>query len=290
MAAQVKNPKIRNQPIMGQLMSDTNSQPKEPPVLEQRVGRVVTLTLNRPDRLNAISPEMLGLLRDRIQHCDADPDVGVIILTGAGKGFCSGGDINAMSQNAAMGYEDHLEYLQFAHQVPLAIRKCGKIVIGMINGPAIGAGLSLASVCDIRIAARRARFGTAFASVGLPGDLGITYSLIHTVGPSMARELLLSAEIFDANRALSIGLVNYVVDDGDLSTETSKIAEQYAEGPAAAFRLIKRNLLEAESSTFSQLLQVEAENQATALTTSDHMKAVESFITRRKKSASLVAE
>lgn len=265
-------------------MSDINSQPKEPAVLERRAGRVVTLTLNRPDRLNAISAEMLELLRDKIQSCDADLDVGVIILTGAGKGFCSGGDINAMSQNAAMGHEDHLAYLKFAHQVPLAIRKCGKVVIGMINGPAIGAGLSLASVCDIRIAARSARFGTAFASVGLAGDLGITYSLINTVGPSMARELLLSAEIFDAKQALSMGLVNHVVDDVDLSVETSKIANRYAEGPAAAFQLIKRNLLEAEASTFAQLLQVEAENQATALTTSDHMKAVESFLARRKKS------
>jgi 2-(1,2-epoxy-1,2-dihydrophenyl)acetyl-CoA isomerase len=162
------------------------------------------------------------------------------------------------------------------------MRSSSKVFISAINGPATGAGLGIASVCDIRIAARSARFGAAFANVGLSGDWGVSWSLVHTVGPSMARQLLLSAELIGADRALEIGLVNHVVDDAALMDEAKRIATRYAEGPSLSFKFIKQNLLHAESASFADSLAFEAETQADAMMTEDHKEAVASFLGKRK--------
>jgi 2-(1,2-epoxy-1,2-dihydrophenyl)acetyl-CoA isomerase len=251
-------------------------------VIESRSGRIVTLTLNRPDRLNAISPEMIGLLYESISRLDRDPEVGVIVLTGAGRAFCAGGDVKAMAERGVPDRNERLEHLRRAHKIPLAIRQCSKVVVAMINGPATGAGLGIAAICDLRIAARSARFGAAFAKIGVASDFGLSYSLTKTVGPSLARQLLLSAEIFPAERALQIGLVTHVVDDEALPEETRKIAALYAEGPSIAYKLLKENLLAAETVAFPDLLELEAQNQATALLTDDHQEAVAAFLEKRK--------
>jgi 2-(1,2-epoxy-1,2-dihydrophenyl)acetyl-CoA isomerase len=162
------------------------------------------------------------------------------------------------------------------------MRSSSKVFISAINGPATGAGLGIASVCDLRIAGRSARFGAAFANVGLAGDWGVSWCLTRTVGPSMARQLLLSAELIDAARALEIGLVNYVVDDTALMDEARRIATRYAEGPGVSFSLIKQNLLHAEAATFADSLDVEAENQVAAMMTEDHKEAVSAFLGKRK--------
>lgn len=252
------------------------------PLLEARDGRILTLTMNRPERLNALSAEMSDMLYDAVVRIEKDPDVGAVIITGAGRGFCAGGDVKNMAERKNPNREERLDHLKRSHRVPLAIRSSAKVYISAINGPATGAGLGIASVCDLRIAGRSARFGAAFANVGLAGDWGVSWCLTRTVGPSLARQLLLSAELIDAARALQIGLVNDVVDDAALMGEAKRIATRYAEGPGVSFKLIKQNLLHAEAATFADSLDVEAENQVTAMLTEDHKEAVAAFLGKRK--------
>ena len=254
----------------------------EKPLLESRDGRIVTLTLNRPERLNALSGEMSDLLYQAILRTDKDPEVGAVIITGAGRGFCAGGDVKNMAERKNPNREERLAHLKQSHKVPLAMRASSKVIITAINGPATGAGLGIATVGDIRIAGRSARFGAAFANVGLAGDWGVSWLLTRTVGPSMARQLLLSAELIDANRAFQLGLVNHLVDDTALMDEAKKIATRYAEGPGMSFKLIKQNLLHAEGATFADSLDIEAENQVAAMMTEDHKEAVAAFLGKRK--------
>jgi 2-(1,2-epoxy-1,2-dihydrophenyl)acetyl-CoA isomerase len=254
------------------------------PLLEGRQGRILTLTMNRPERLNALSAEMSDMLYEAVIRADQDTDIGAVIITGAGRGFCAGGDVKNMAERKNPNRAERLEHLKRSHRVPLAIRSSSKVFISAINGPATGAGLGIASVCDLRIAGRSARFGAAFANVGLAGDWGVTWCLTRTVGPSLARQLLLTAELIDADRALEIGLVNYVVDDAALLDEARRVATRYAEGPGVSFRLIKQNLLHAEAATFADSLDIEAENQVTAMLTEDHKEAVAAFLGKRKGS------
>lgn len=253
-----------------------------PPLLESKSDRILTLTMNRPERLNALSGEMSELMFDAITRAETDADVGAVIITGAGRGFCAGGDVKNMAERKNPNREERLASLKSGHRVPLAIRSSAKVYISAINGPATGAGLGIASVCDFRIAARSARFGAAFANVGLAGDWSVSYCLTKTVGPSMARQMILSAELIDAARAMQIGLVTHLVDDAALMDEARRIATRYAEGPGMSFSLIKRNLLHAESANFSDSLDFEAENQVTAMLTEDHKEAVAAFLGKRK--------
>lgn len=262
--------------------ASTSASTAASPLLESRDGRIVTLTMNRPERLNALSTEMSEMLYEAVLRTDKDPDVGAVIITGAGRGFCAGGDVKNMAERKNPNREERLAHMKQSHKVPLAMRSSSKVWISAINGPATGAGLGIASVCDLRIAGRSARFGAAFANVGLAGDWGVSWCLTRTVGPSMARQMLLSAELIDAARALEIGLVNYVVDDTALMAEAKRIATRYAEGPGVSFKLIKQNLLHAEAATFADSLDVEGENQVTAMLTEDHKEAVAAFLGKRK--------
>ena len=260
----------------------TSTDTSATPLLESRDGRIVTLTMNRPDRLNALSGEMSDMLYEAILRTDKDPDVGCVIITGAGRGFCAGGDVKNMAERKNPNRAERLAYLKQSHKVPLAMRNSSKVIITAINGPATGAGLGIATVGDIRIAGRSARFGAAFANVGLAGDWGVSWLLTRTIGPSLARQLLLSAELIDADRALQIGLVNHLVDDAALLDEAKRIATRYAEGPGLSFKLIKQNLLHAEGATFADFLDVEAENQVAAMMSEDHKEAVAAFLGKRK--------
>ena len=141
-------------------------------LLETTENGIAWLTLNRPDRLNAFSPEMLRGLGETLQRLSGDPEVGAVIITGAGRGFCAGGDVRTMPRRAAQGFEERVEGLRRMHQLPMLLRTMPKVAIAMVNGPAVGAGLGLAMACDLRVAAGSARFGTGFAGVGYSGDFG----------------------------------------------------------------------------------------------------------------------
>src|SRR5215471_4590057 len=207
-------------------------------LLETKEDGIAWLTLNRPDRLNAFSPAMLLGLGEALQRLGGDASVGAIVVTGAGRGFCAGGDVKTMASRASQSFEERVEGLRRLHQLPLLLRTIPKIVIAMVNGPAVGAGLGLAMACDLRIAGRSARFGTGFAGVGYSGDFGGSWTLTRLVGTAKARELYFLGDIIDSTTAASLGLVNRVVEDEALQDETRALARRIAAGPRVGWRNI----------------------------------------------------
>src|SRR5262249_35101043 len=209
--------------------------PSMPDLLESAENGIVTLTLNRPERLNALSPDMTAGLTEALERLSTDRDCGAIVITGAGRGWCVGGDVKTMeARGRDQTFEDRAEGLRRAHQLPLLIRTMAKVVIASINGPVAGAGLGLALACDLRIAGKSARFGTAFARIGYSGDYGGSWSLTRLVGTAKARELYYTAEIIDAEEAGRLGIVNKVVADDELPAETAALARRIAGRPPIA--------------------------------------------------------
>jgi 2-(1,2-epoxy-1,2-dihydrophenyl)acetyl-CoA isomerase len=251
-------------------------------LLEMAEDGIAWLTLNRPDRLNAFSPAMLAGLAEALARLGADAAIGAIIVTGAGRGFCAGGDVKTMGDRAAQGFEERVEDLRRMHRLPMLLRTIPKIVVAMVNGPAAGAGLGLAMACDLRIAGRSARFGTGFAGVGYSGDFGGSWSLTRLVGTAKTRELYFLGDIIDAAEAASLGLVNRVVDDDALQRETTALARRIADGPRVAYGYMKRNLFAAETQSFEAVLEMEAVHQARTAMTEDHLEAATAFVEKRR--------
>jgi len=212
-------------------------------------GGIAVLTLNRPERLNALTRDMLSGLRTHLAALAEDPAIGCVVLTGAGRAFCSGGDVRVQAANAGksdQSPEQRADQLRASMEASRLLHDMPKPTIAMVNGVAAGAGMSLALACDMRIACESARMTTAFAKVGLSGDYGGTYFLTQLVGPSKARELYLTADVLDAAQLLALGMVNRVVPDASLTAETMALASRFASGPRVAYRYIKRNLKVAE--------------------------------------------
>jgi 2-(1,2-epoxy-1,2-dihydrophenyl)acetyl-CoA isomerase len=251
-------------------------------LLETREDGIAWLTLNRPDRLNAFSPAMLQALSEAMQRVGSDAEIGTIVITGAGRGFCAGGDVRTMENRASQGFEERVEGLRRMHQLPMLLRTIPKIVIAMVNGPAVGAGLGLAMACDLRIAGRSARFGTGFAGVGYSGDFGGSWSLTRLVGTAKARELYFLGDIIDAAAAAALGLVNRAVDDEALQRETTALARRIADGPRVAYGYMKRNLFAAETEPLAAVLEMEAVHQARTAITEDHLEASRAFVEKRR--------
>jgi 2-(1,2-epoxy-1,2-dihydrophenyl)acetyl-CoA isomerase len=252
-------------------------------LLEAIEDGVAWLTLNRPERLNALSTEMTGALTDALNRFATDREVGCVVIGGAGRGWCSGGDVKSMeARGRDQTVEDRVEGLRRSHQLPLLMRNCPKPIVGMINGPVAGAGLGLALACDIRVAGKSARFGTAFVRIGYSGDYGGTWSLTRLVGTAKARELYLLGDVIDAEEAYRLGVVNRLVDDDKLRDETMNLARRLADGPRVALGYIKKNLFAAETEPFQTVLDLEAEHQARCAFTEDHKEAVAAFNEKRR--------
>jgi 2-(1,2-epoxy-1,2-dihydrophenyl)acetyl-CoA isomerase len=253
-------------------------------LLERVKDGVAVLTLNRPDRLNAMSPPMMAALLEALPRLAEDPEVGVVVITGAGRGFCAGGDVKAMaeSRDGAQTMEERAQDLRSRMEVSRWLHEMPKPTIAMVRGAAAGAGLSLALACDLRMAGDSARFATAFARVGYSGDFGGSYFLTQLVGTAKARELYFTADIVDAQQALALGLVNRVVPDGRLEDETLALAGRLARGPRIAYRYMKRNFNAAESGTLKELLDLEAWHHARCAGTEDHREATRAFVEKRE--------
>ena len=253
-----------------------------PDLLETIENGVATLTLNRPEALNALSMDIRNGMIAALNRYADDDSVRCIVITGAGRAFCSGGDVKGMGDRAAKGLESRARGIQFSNSIPIAMRKHPKVIIAMVNGVAAGAGLSMSMACDMRIAAKSARFTTAFLKVGLSGDWGGSWTLTRLVGTAKARELFFLPDLIGAEEALRIGLVNRVVDDADLRAATMEMAHRIAEMPQIAVAATKRNLFESETGSFDTVLDMEAFNQARASQTEDHREAVAAFKEKRK--------
>jgi 2-(1,2-epoxy-1,2-dihydrophenyl)acetyl-CoA isomerase len=246
---------------------------------------VAVLTLNRPDRLNAMSRPMLDALLEALPRLADDPAVGVVVLTGAGRGFCAGGDVKAMAEGNELGgqtMEEKAQALRARMEASRWLHEMPQPTIAMLRGPAAGAGLSLAMACDMRVASDTARLGTAFARVGYSGDFGGSYYLTQLVGTAKARELYFTADLLDAQQALGLGLVNRVVPDARLEEETMALASRLARGPRVAFRYMKRNMNAAESASLKEMLDLEAWHHTRTGMTEDHREAARAFVEKRE--------
>ena len=246
---------------------------------------VAVLTLNRPERLNAMSRPMLDALLEALPRLAEDPAVGAVVLTGAGRGFCAGGDVKAMAEGQELGgdtLEEKAQALRGRMEVSRWLHELPKPTIAMVRGAAAGAGLSLAMACDMRIAGDSARFGTAFARVGYSGDFGGSFFLTQLVGTAKARELYYTADLLDAQQALTLGLVNRVVPDARLEEETLELAGRLARGPRIVYRYMKRNMNAAEHGTLKELLDLEAWHHTRCGMTEDHKEATRAFVDKRE--------
>jgi 2-(1,2-epoxy-1,2-dihydrophenyl)acetyl-CoA isomerase len=251
-------------------------------LIEAIADGVATLTLNRPDRLNALSTPMIEGLLEALPRLAEDTAVGAVVLTGAGRGFCAGGDVKSMAEDSAQrALVEAVAHLRGRMEVSRLLHEIPKPTIAMVNGPAAGAGLSLALACDLRIAAQSARLVTAFANVGFSGDFGGSYFLSKLVGTGRARELYYTADPLNAADALLLGIVNRVVPDVDLVATTLLLAHKLARGPRIALALMKQNFNAAENCTLAQLLDLEAQHQIETGRTQDHKEAARAFVEKR---------
>jgi 2-(1,2-epoxy-1,2-dihydrophenyl)acetyl-CoA isomerase len=253
-------------------------------LLETIKDGVAVLTLNRPERLNALSGSMLTALLEALPRLAADPDVGVVVLTGAGRGFCAGGDVKAMAEGREFTgtFEEKAQSLRAAMEVSRWLHEMPKVTIAMVRGAAAGAGLSLALACDLRVASDTARFATAFARVGYSGDFGGSWYLTQLVGTAKARELYYTADIVDAQPAQALGIVNRVVPDARLEEECMALAARLARGPRVAYQYMKRNFNAAESGSLRDSLDLEAWHHTRCGETSDHREAAKAFLEKRE--------
>ena len=243
---------------------------------------VAVLTLNRPERLNALTRTMMRALLMELTACASDETVRCVVLTGAGRAFCAGGDVRVQAETAAHGTdhtpEQRADELRASMEASRLLHEMPKPTIAMLNGVAAGAGCSLALACDLRIAGEAARLTTSFVKVGLSGDYGGTWFLSRLVGPARARELYFTSEVLDARRLDAMGLVNRVVPDAALVAETMALATTLAEGPSVAFRYMKRNFNAADTGSLTQTLDSEAYGMLRCRESEDHKEASRAFV------------
>jgi 2-(1,2-epoxy-1,2-dihydrophenyl)acetyl-CoA isomerase len=254
-------------------------------VLYEKHGSMATLTLNRPETLNAMHEPMMAEFERLLLGIEADPEVRAVVLTGAGRAFSSGGDQKRDHTKEGQGkfFDGDLggTLIERLNRCVLRLQRLPKPVIGAINGVAVGAGCNLALATDVRMASDTARFGEVFTRVGLVPDGGGTYFLPRLVGTAKAMELILLAEIIDAHEALRIGLVNWVVPATTLLEATQKLAERLAQGPTLAYGLAKTSLYQGLQMSLEEVLNMEARHQAVAGRSQDRVEGVTAFLEKR---------
>jgi 2-(1,2-epoxy-1,2-dihydrophenyl)acetyl-CoA isomerase len=257
------------------------------------VDGVATVTLNRPEKRNALSDELTPALRETLLILDTHPEVRCVVLTGAGNAFCAGGDISGMgsgrSNDSAQSQESSrpsiqdaaMNLLQRQETLTLRLHQLSKPTIAALPGAAAGAGMSIALACDIRIASRSAFITSAFANIGLSGDYGGSWFLTRIVGSAKAKELFFTAQRVYGEEGLSLGLFNRVVDDDQLQNQAQELALQIASGPPIAIQYMKENLNRAIDCDLTTSLQIEADRMVRCTRTEDHKEAVKAFMEKR---------
>ncbi len=245
---------------------------------------VATITLDRPERLNALTFEVYRELRETFLALDTEPGVRTILLTGAGKAFCSGGDVeDIIGALFERDYRGLLEFTRDTGALILAMLRCRRPIVGALNGTVAGAGAVIASACDVRIAAEEAKIAFLFTKVGLSGaDMGASWLLPKIVGMGRAMELLMTGDFIDAQEAWRIGLYNRVVAGGQLAAEARGWAERLARGPAFGLEITKKLVLREAAMDMESALAAEVEIQAACMEHSDFREAYEAFSEKRR--------
>ena len=240
-----------------------------------------TILLNRPHRKNAFTIEMIDQWARILVEARTDPDVRVIVLTGAGDAFCSGVDLSSMDGERPSPLQRKEQLTDHIHRVPYALEDLDKPVIAAINGAAVGAGMDMALMCDMRIMARSARLSEGYIRVGLvPGDGGCYY-LPRLVGQAKALELLLTGDFIGAEEAARIGIANHVVDDDDLIAATTRLARKLADAPPVAVRTIKRAVYQSARADLRTALDLISSHMSVVTSTQDSAEALAAFREKR---------
>jgi 2-(1,2-epoxy-1,2-dihydrophenyl)acetyl-CoA isomerase len=252
-------------------------------VLDRRENGVAVLTLNRPDRLNALNKDLAVALNAALTSISTDKHVSIVVLTGAGRAFCAGGDLAVIGK----GHQDNdmtdLEpLLRSGMQSVLKMRTMRQPVIAAVNGPAAGAGMNIALAADLRIASEAATFGQNFVNVGLFPDFGGTYFLPEIVGPAKAAEMFYTGEMIDAKTALELGIVNRVVAAAELEATAKALARRLADGPHMAIQSVKQVLYGNQREELVKALEHEVEQQLKCFRSKDCGEGVRAFLEKRK--------
>ena len=252
-------------------------------IIFETAGSIGRITLNRPAQLNALTRTMLGEIGDVLEQTGRGSDLRVLVLTGAGRGFCAGQDL---AEPGVLDARDRSEAVtwsltRFYHPVIRRLRQLDVPVVAAVNGVAAGAGANLALACDFVLAARGAKFIQAFRHIGLVPDSGGTHVLPRLIGEARARRLMLLGEPLDADTAEAWGMIYRCVDDEALATETDALAQQLAEGPTRALGLTKKALAASPTNDLAAQLELEAKLQKEALMTNDWLEGLEAFVEKR---------
>ncbi len=244
---------------------------------------IATLTMNRPERLNALGDTLREDLHSAIVRASEEPSIRAIILTGAGRGFCSGGDVKAMNEAKERGQAPAIldKVAPSRDRTVLAMRDAPKPIIAAVNGPAAGAGMNIALACDMRIASSAAKFGETFVRRGLHVDWGGTYFLPRLVGMAKACELIFTGDVIDAEEALALGIVSRVVAPEDLMPTVRALAQKMAAGPPIALRLAKRALYHNQDCDLRAALEYETYAQNICRETEDAREGIRAFVEKR---------
>jgi 2-(1,2-epoxy-1,2-dihydrophenyl)acetyl-CoA isomerase len=251
-------------------------------ILLRRADGIGTLTLNRPEKLNAFTGTMRQEIADALDELERDPEVRVIVITGAGRGFCAGADVGYLAELVERrDVEAMAALVEAGRRVVTTIRASAKPVIASINGVAAGGGANLALACDLRIASDQARLGQTFNRIGLHPDWGGTYFLPRLVGPAKALELVWLADVIDADECLRLGLVNRVVPHGALDDETLRIARTLAAKPPLALSLAKRAVYQSLDRTLPEMLDYELDAQLRCFESGDAAEGIRAFVEKR---------
>jgi len=265
-------------------MSEATKQAATSPVLiEERTGSVVTIRLNRPEKLNALNVELGRALVHAMLRNGQDPSVRGIVITGAGRAFCAGGDLSLLRDVRMRRADRELEGLLVAgKELCLAIATMPKPVIAAVNGAAAGGGMNIALAADVRIASDQARFCESFAQVGLYPDFGGTYFLPRIVGAARAAELFYTAEMLSAEDALRVGIVSHVYPAAQFEEAVRQFAEQLAAGPPVAFRDVKHAMIGESRKVLEAALDEEIRLQIHCFESEDCLEALNAFFEKRK--------
>lgn len=256
--------------------------PAAPVLLEAKHDGIVTLVMNRPDRLNALNNELASALNDALGRVAEDQSVRVVVITGAGRAFCAGGDLALIGKGRATGATQSLEpLLRSGMQAVLRMRSLSQPVVAAVNGAAAGAGMNVALAADIRIASEEATFGQNFAKVGLFPDFGGTYFLPQLVGPAKAAELFYTGDMIDAKTALRLGIVNRVVPSAQLKAEAEALAQKIMQGPPLAIQAVKRALFGSEKKKLAEALEHEVQEQVRCYLSEDCSEGIKAFFEKR---------
>lgn len=251
-------------------------------VLQDLDRGLLTITMNRPDRRNALNQDMIRGLVEAAHRAKDDPEVRAVLLKGAGGTFCVGGDVKSMAAaGAPPPLEQKVANLRRGMEVSRILHQMPKPVVAQIDGAAAGAGLSMALACDLRVAGASAKITTAFAKVGLSGDFGGTYFLTHLIGAAKARELYLTSPVLTAEQAQALGIVSRVVPDAEVESATRELALSLAQGPTVTLGYIKTNINNAETLSLEACFDGEALHHSRCAETADHKEAAAAFVEKR---------